>query len=150
MPFRPLDGILLLDKPVGLSSNAALQRARKLFRAEKAGHAGSLDPLASGMLPVCFGQATKVCGWLLDSRKTYQVTAKLGIRTSTGDAEGEVIEEKAVPVLDDVNEVLKRFLGEQLQVPPMHSALKHHGKRLYELARKGEVVDREPRSIIIE
>jgi tRNA pseudouridine55 synthase len=148
--FRQLDGILLLDKPIGISSNAALQRARKLFCAEKAGHAGSLDPLASGLLPVCFGQATKVCGWLLDSRKTYQVTAKLGTRTATGDAEGDVIEEKAIPALDGVDAVLARFLGEQLQVPPMYSALKHEGRRLYELARRGEVIDREPRRIVIE
>lgn len=148
--FRQLDGILLLDKPIGLSSNAALQRARKLFRAEKAGHAGSLDPLASGLLPLCFGQATKVCGWLLDSRKTYGVTAKLGVRTATGDAEGEIVEEKPVPALDDIDAVLASFLGDQLQVPPMYSALKHHGQRLYELARKGQVIEREPRKISIE
>jgi tRNA pseudouridine55 synthase len=148
--FRQLDGILLLDKPLGLSSNAALQRARKLFRAEKAGHAGSLDPLASGLLPLCFGQATKVCGWLLDSRKTYGVTAKLGARTATGDAEGEVVEEKAVPALDAIDAVLASFLGDQLQVPPMYSALKHQGQRLYELARKGQVIEREPRKISIE
>ena len=148
--FRSIDGILLRDKPTGLSSNAALQRARKLFRAAKAGHAGSLDPLASGMLPVCFGQATKVCGWLLDSRKTYEVTARLGVRTSTGDAEGDVIEEQPVPELGDVQAVLTTFLGEQLQVPPMFSALKHQGKRLYELARQGEVVPRDPRRIVID
>jgi len=149
---REVDGIVLLDKPQGLSSNAALQQARSIFRALKAGHAGSLDPMATGMLPVCFGEATKVCGFLLDSRKTYVFTARLGRRTDTGDAEGAVIEETGLPTLDEttVRAVLTGFLGEQTQVPPMYSALKHRGERLYELARRGETVDRTERAIFIE
>jgi len=148
---RPIDGILLLDKALGFSSNAALQQVRALFNAAKAGHAGSLDPLASGLLPVCVGQATKVCGRLLSSGKTYRVLVQLGARTESGDGETEVIERAAVPPLDDraVEAVLAAFLGEQQQVPPMHSALKFEGKRLYELARRGESVEREPRKIVI-
>jgi len=149
---REVDGIVLLDKPQGLSSNAALQEARVIFRALKAGHAGSLDPMATGMLPVCFGEATKVCGFLLDSRKTYRFTARLGRRTDTGDADGQPIEEAAVPDLDEsvIQAVLKEFLGSQTQVPPMYSALKHQGERLYELARRGETVARAARAIFIE
>jgi tRNA pseudouridine55 synthase len=149
--YRAIDGILLLDKALGLSSNAALQQVRALFNAAKAGHAGSLDPLASGLLPVCFGQATKVCGRLLNSGKTYRVLVQLGARTESGDGETEVIERAAVPPLDDsaVDAVLAGFVGEQEQVPPMHSALKFEGKRLYELARRGESVEREPRRIAI-
>jgi tRNA pseudouridine55 synthase len=149
---RAVDGILLLDKPQGLSSNAALQRARGLFRALKAGHAGSLDPLATGMLPVCFGQATKVCGYLLNSRKTYQVAALLGIKTDSADADGQVIEQQPVPGFSEaiVQSVLQGFMGAQQQVPPMVSALKHQGRRLYELARNGESVERAPRDIVIE
>jgi len=149
--YRPIDGILLLDKALGVSSNAALQQVRALFNAAKAGHAGSLDPLASGLLPVCFGQATKVCGRLLSSGKTYRMLVQLGARTESGDGETEVIERAAVPPLDDraVEAVLAAFLGEQQQVPPMHSALKFEGKRLYELARRGESVEREPRKIVI-
>lgn len=149
--YRAIDGILLLDKALGLSSNAALQQVRALFNAAKAGHAGSLDPLASGLLPVCFGQATKVCGRLLNSGKTYRVLVQLGARTESGDGETEVIERAAVPPLDDsaVDAVLAGFIGEQEQVPPMHSALKFEGKRLYELARRGESVEREPRRIAI-
>ncbi|HVY23349.1 MAG TPA: tRNA pseudouridine(55) synthase TruB [Steroidobacteraceae bacterium] len=149
---RIVDGIILLDKPQGMSSNAALQRVRVLLRALKAGHAGSLDPLATGMLPLCFGQATKVCNYLLDSRKTYQVTARLGIRTDSADADGSVIERRDVPVFDEaqIAHALQSFLGVQQQVPPMYSALKHQGQRLYELARAGETVERAPREIIIE
>lgn len=149
--YRAVDGILLLDKALGVSSNAALQQVRALFGAAKAGHAGSLDPLASGLLPVCFGQATKVCGRLLNSGKTYRVVVELGARTESGDGETEVIERAAVPQLDDraVDASLATFLGEQQQVPPMHSALKFEGKRLYELARRGETVEREPRRIFI-
>lgn len=149
---RHVDGILLLDKPQGLSSNAALQQVRGLYRALKAGHAGSLDPLATGMLPICFGQATKVCDWLLDSRKTYRVTAALGRQTDSADADGAIIAEAPVPALSEalLREVLTQFLGEQLQVPPMFSALKHQGRRLYELARRGEAVARAPRKITIE
>lgn len=149
---RKVDGILLLDKPQGMSSNAAMQQARALFRALKAGHAGSLDPLATGMLPICFGQATKVCGYLLNSRKTYRVGAKLGVKTDSADADGVVIEERAVPAFDRVQAqtVLDGFLGAQQQVPPMFSALKHHGRRLYEIARSGESIERAPRDIFIE
>jgi tRNA pseudouridine55 synthase len=149
--YRDISGILLLDKALGVSSNAALQQVRALFGAAKAGHAGSLDPLASGLLPVCFGQATKVCGRLLNSGKTYRVLVQLGARTESGDGETEVVERAAVPPLDDraVDAVLASFLGEQAQIPPMHSALKFEGKRLYELARRGESVEREPRRIFI-
>lgn len=149
--YRDIDGILLFDKPLGLSSNAALQQVRELFNAAKAGHAGSLDPLASGLLPVCFGQATKVCGRLLSSGKTYRVVVELGARTLSGDAETEVIERAPIPELtvESVDAVLAAFLGPQQQIPPMHSALKFEGKRLYELARRGETVERPPRSIVI-
>jgi tRNA pseudouridine55 synthase len=149
--YRDISGILLLDKALGASSNAALQQVRALFGAAKAGHAGSLDPLASGLLPVCFGQATKVCGRLLTSGKTYRVLVELGARTESGDGETEVVERAAVPPLDDraVDAVLATFLGEQEQVPPMHSALKFEGKRLYELARRGETVERAARKIVI-
>jgi tRNA pseudouridine55 synthase len=148
---RDIDGILLLDKPLGLSSNAALQQVRGLFGALKAGHAGSLDPLASGLLPICFGHSTKVCGRLLEAAKTYVVDVQLGARTESLDLETDVIERAAVPALtlEQVKAVLASFLGEQEQVPPMHSALKHQGKRLYELARRGESVDRPARRIVI-
>jgi tRNA pseudouridine55 synthase len=149
---RDVDGILLLDKPTGMSSNAALQQARALFRALKAGHAGSLDPMASGMLPVCFGQATKVCAYLLDSGKSYRFTARLGERSDTGDADGTIVERADVPPLneDGIRAMLSANIGEQRQVPPMYSALKHEGRRLYELARRGEEVERAPRTIRIE
>lgn len=149
--WRDLNGILLLDKPAGLSSNAALQHARRLFRARKAGHTGSLDPLASGLLPVCFGQATKAAGMLLDADKTYLVVAELGSRTETGDAEGAVVETRPVPqdLGSRLEGTLQGFLGPIQQVPPMYSALKKDGRRLYELARKGIEVAREPRSLTI-
>jgi len=149
--YREVDGILLFDKPLGLSSNAALQQVRLLFGARKAGHAGSLDPLASGLLPICFGQATKVCGRLLDASKTYRVDVQLGARTESLDLETAVVERAAVPPLDPakVGVVLAGFAGEQQQVPPMHSALKHQGQRLYELARRGETVERAARRITI-
>jgi tRNA pseudouridine55 synthase len=149
--YRVIDGILLLDKALGVSSNAALQQVRALFGAAKAGHAGSLDPLASGLLPICFGQATKVCGRLLNSGKTYRVLVELGARTESGDGETAVVERAAVPSLDDraIDVALATFLGEQMQVPPMHSALKFEGKRLYELARRGESIERVPRRIFI-
>lgn len=148
---RAVDGILLLDKPQGMSSNAALQQARMVFRALKAGHAGSLDPLATGMLPICFGEATKVCNWLLDAPKRYRFVAQLGSRTDTADAEGKVIETCPVPELSQsaIQACLQSMLGEQLQVPPMYSALKHAGERLYAMARRGESVPREPRKICI-
>lgn len=148
---RDVDGILLLDKAFGISSNAALQQVRELFGAKKAGHAGSLDPLATGLLPVCFGQATKVCGRLLNAGKRYRVSVQLGARTESLDCETEVVERAPIPVLtnDSVDRVLAGFLGEQDQVPPMHSALKHEGQRLYELARRGESVERATRRITI-
>jgi len=148
---RAIDGVLLLDKPIGLTSNQALQRVKRLFDARKAGHTGSLDPLASGLLPVCLGQATKVSGFLLDARKQYQVTARLGQRTDTGDADGQVVEEQPVPPLDAaaVKRVLAQFAGLQKQVPPMYSAIKHQGQRLYKLARRGIEIERQPRQIEI-
>jgi tRNA pseudouridine55 synthase len=149
---RDVDGILLLDKPQGISSNAALQQARVLFRALKAGHAGSLDPMATGMLPLCFGHATKVCAFLLDARKSYRFVAKLGERTDTGDADGTIVERASVPerTAAQIESVLQASLGEQSQVPPMYSALKHQGQRLYDMARRGESVERAPRRILIE
>jgi len=149
--YREVDGILLLDKSLGLSSNAALQQVRDLFAAKKAGHAGSLDPLATGLLPVCFGQATKVCGRLLDAAKQYRVIVQLGARTESLDGETEVIERAPIPELSQefVDSTLTGFLGEQDQVPPMHSALKRDGQRLYELARRGESIDRPARKIRI-
>ena len=149
--FRPVTGILLLDKPAGMTSNEALQRVKRLYRARKAGHTGSLDPLATGMLPLCFGEATKISGFLLDADKHYRMRCRLGQRTATGDAEGEVVEERAVPALApaDVERVLEGFRGEIEQIPPMYSALKHQGQRLYELARKGVEVERQPRRVVI-
>jgi tRNA pseudouridine55 synthase len=142
-------GILLLDKPPGLSSNAALQRVRSLYNREKAGHVGSLDPLATGMLPICLGEATKVAGDLLDGRKCYQFSVALGVRTATGDTEGEVIATAAVPVLarTGLEAVLSGFIGRQKQVPPMYSALKRDGEPLYRLARAGVTVERAAREI---
>ena len=148
---RPISGILLLDKPVGLTSNAALQQVKRLFRAAKAGHTGNLDPLASGLLPICFGEATKFSAFLLDSDKRYRGTCKLGVTTSSADAEGEVLERK--PVGDysraEVEAVLGKFLGEIEQVPPMHSAIKVNGQPLYKLAHQGKEIAREPRRITI-
>jgi tRNA pseudouridine55 synthase len=149
--LRRVNGILLLDKPVGLTSNGALQVVKKLYAARKAGHTGSLDPLATGLLPLCFGEATKVSGFLLDADKHYQVTCKFGEQTATGDAEGEVIRQRP---LDGLNEkqllkALEAFRGDIEQIPPMYSALKHKGERLYKLARQGVEVEREPRQISI-
>jgi tRNA pseudouridine55 synthase len=145
-----VDGALLLDKPLGLSSNAALQKAKRLLGAAKAGHAGTLDPLASGLLLVLFGEATKFAGPLLDADKEYVATVKLGERTSTGDAEGAVLQSREVSFSDaDLKAVLARFRGEIEQVPPMHSALKHKGTPLYRLARKGEEVARAARRVRI-
>ena len=143
-----IDGALLLDKPLGLSSNAALQRAKKLLGAAKAGHAGTLDPLASGLLLVLAGEATKFAGPLLDADKEYLATLKLGERTTTGDAEGAVLESKPVDVTREVLlRVLAGFQGEIEQVPPMHSALKHKGTPLYRLARRGQEVERAARQV---
>ena len=148
-PREAIDGLLLLNKPSGMTSNRALQVVRRLLNAKKAGHTGSLDPSATGMLPLCFGEATKVCAYLLDADKTYRVTARLGTATDTGDADGKEIAMAAVPDLsaDDWNSILQEFDGESQQIPPMYSALKKDGKRLYELARKGEIVERQPRTI---
>jgi tRNA pseudouridine55 synthase len=140
---------VLLDKPAGLSSNAALQKTRRLLQADKAGHVGSLDPLATGMLPICLGEATKIAGDILSGQKLYQFTVALGARTATGDTEGPVVETAPVPKLDqaDVDEVLHHFLGHQSQIPPMYSALKREGQPLYKLARAGIEVDRPARDI---
>ena len=152
IPRRAISGILLLDKPLGLSSNQALQRAKRLFRAEKAGHTGSLDPLATGMLPICFGQATKLCGHLLESDKRYLATARIGEKTSTGDAEGEIIarSEAALLTRQALEQAMTRFTGDIQQVPPMHSALKRDGRPLYELAREGQEVERAARKVRID
>jgi len=146
---RDIHGLILLDKRLGISSNQALQEVRRLFNANKAGHTGSLDPLATGLLPLCFGEATKVSGLMLDDDKRYQVVIQLGITTDTGDAEGKIIANKPVPAFsdEDIFACLWKFTGEIDQVPPMYSALKHNGKKLYELARKGEIIDRKPRRI---
>jgi tRNA pseudouridine55 synthase len=145
-----IDGALLLDKPVGLSSNAALQKTKRIYEAAKAGHAGTLDPLASGLLLVLFGEATKFAGPLLDADKEYLATVKLGERTATGDAEGEVLETNEVRIArPQVLGVLERFRGEIDQIPPMHSALKHEGTPLYRLARRGQEVERAPRRVRI-
>jgi tRNA pseudouridine55 synthase len=142
--------VLLLDKPLGLSSNQALQKAKWLLRAEKAGHTGTLDPLATGVLPLCFGAATKFSQLHLDADKTYEATARLGIKTATGDAEGEVIAERPVHVTpEDLARVEAQFTGPIRQVPPMHSALKKDGKALYEYAREGVEVERTPRDVVI-
>jgi len=147
---RPVHGVLLLDKPLGLSSNQALQKAKWLLRAEKAGHTGTLDPLATGVLPLCFGAATKFSQLHLDADKTYETTVRLGLKTSTGDAEGDVIETRPVTcTAGQVVEVLDRFMGPIAQVPPMHSALKKDGKPLYEYARDGQTVEREARQVVI-
>jgi tRNA pseudouridine55 synthase len=146
-----VDGLLLLNKPPGMTSNRALQRVKRLLHAKKAGHTGSLDPSATGMLPLCFGEATKVCAYLLDADKTYRVTARLGISTDTGDADGQQTGTATVPDLSESDwaAILADFLGESTQVPPMYSALKKDGKRLYELARQGHTVEREPRPLTI-
>ncbi|MDH5392207.1 MAG: tRNA pseudouridine(55) synthase TruB [Gammaproteobacteria bacterium] len=148
---RSVSGILLLDKPLHMSSNKALQIVKRLFNAAKAGHTGSLDPLATGMLPICLGEATKVSQYLLEADKVYQVSFKLGERTATGDAEGEVIETKPCDAVtqQQIESVIDSFLGESEQIPPMYSALKHNGQRLYELARKGLEVERKSRRIHI-
>ncbi|HEY1889987.1 MAG TPA: tRNA pseudouridine(55) synthase TruB [Steroidobacteraceae bacterium] len=146
-----MHGILLLDKPAGMSSNAALQRVRRLLGGCKAGHAGSLDPLATGMLPLCLGEATKVAGEILSNRKRYQFTLALGARTATGDREGPVVEEAPVPARwqDGLQAALQGFLGLSRQIPPMYSALKRDGQPLYRLARAGVTVERAPREIEI-
>ena len=148
---RKVNGILLLDKPVGITSNAALQEVKRLFYAAKAGHTGNLDPLASGMLPICLGEATKLSAYLLDADKVYIGGCKLGVRTTTADAEGEILETREVPALTEaqIDEVLERFRGEIEQIPPMHSAIKQNGQPLYKLARQGIEVERKPRRVTI-
>jgi tRNA pseudouridine55 synthase len=150
LPRRRLDGVLLLDKAIGISSNHALQAARRLFLAEKGGHTGTLDPLATGLLPLCFGEATKFAGELLDADKAYHATVQLGVTTDTADAEGQVLETRPVTVsLEQLASALAAFLGEIDQVPPMYSALKRDGKPLYEYARAGIDVERKARRVVI-
>ncbi len=148
---RDIDGMLLLDKSPGMSSNGAVQRVKRLFQANKAGHTGSLDPIATGLLPVCLGEATKLSGFILNSDKRYTVRVRLGQTTTTADIEGEIVEEKPVPKLDTdaLETVLQPFRGEIDQIPPMYSAIKRGGQKLYELARKGVEVEREPRRVSI-
>jgi tRNA pseudouridine55 synthase len=147
---RPVHGVLLLDKPLGLSSNQALQKVKWLLRAEKAGHTGTLDPLATGVLPLCFGAATKFSQMHLEADKAYRTTLHLGVKTSTADAEGEVLQEREVRVgAEQLDSVLQKFTGPIAQVPPMHSALKKDGKALYEYARAGVEVERAPRQVSI-
>ena len=150
-PRRIVSGILLLDKPLGWSSNAALIEVRKRYQAEKAGHIGSLDPLATGMLPICLGQATKLCGQLLETDKRYRATVALGAATDTGDAEGQVTARSDLCRYrpEQLPAVAAAFTGPQRQIPPMYSAIKQQGVRLYQLAREGAVVDRAPRDIVI-
>ncbi|HEC17170.1 MAG TPA: tRNA pseudouridine(55) synthase TruB [Sedimenticola sp.] len=148
---RNVQGILLLDKPLGITSNAALQQVKRIFHARKAGHTGSLDPLADGLLPICFGSATKISAYLLDADKRYRVRVRLGVTTTTADAEGEVLRTCPTEGVTEqaIRSVLSTFVGEIQQLPPMYSALKHKGERLYKLARQGIEVEREPRLVTI-
>ncbi len=148
---RELTGIFLLDKDKDISSNSALQQVKRLYDAKKAGHTGSLDPMATGLLPICFGKATKICQYLLDSDKTYEATIQLGVQTETGDTEGDVIERSVVPDLpaEKIEQVLSDFRGSISQVPPMYSALKKDGVPLYKLARRGIEIEREARDVVI-
>jgi len=150
-PARQIvDGVLLLNKPVGITSNAALQKAKWLLNARKAGHTGTLDPFADGLLPLCFGEATKFSAYLLDADKRYRAVLQLGVTTTTGDPEGEVLDTREVTVgRDDIAAVLPRFVGDIEQIPPMHSALKHQGRPLYEYARAGIEIERPPRRVHI-
>lgn len=149
---RPLSGVLILDKPQGMSSNRALQKVRHLFQAQKGGHTGSLDPLATGVLPVCLGEATKFSSFLLDADKTYVATAQLGVITATGDSEGEVLERRAVPTLTEaqLDMVLDAFRGPISQIPTMYSALKFEGRPLYQYAREGITIERKARNVTIK
>lgn len=148
---RDISGVLLLDKPAGITSNLALQKVKRLFNAAKAGHTGSLDPIATGLLPICLGEATKMSAFILDADKGYRVTVKLGVRTTTGDTEGEAAEIRPVPGLSSaqIESVLARFRGPIQQIPPMHSALKRDGQPLYKLAHQGIEIEREPRPVTI-
>jgi len=146
-----IDGIILLDKPTGITSNTALQKTKRLLKADKAGHTGCLDPLATGMLPICLGEATKFSRFFIEEDKRYSVEARLGITTTTGDAEGDILSEKPVPDFgtEEIIQAISRFLGTQTQIPPMYSAVKHNGKRLYKLARRGIEIERKERTIAI-
>lgn len=148
---RPLNGLLLFDKATGESSNRVLQQVKRLYNAAKAGHTGTLDPLATGLLVVCFGRATKISDYLLTADKQYQVTLKLGVTTTSGDSDGEIVKQKDASSIqvEQIMQAAKQLTGDIKQVPPMYSALKHEGKRLYELARKGEQVERAPRKVHI-
>ncbi len=148
---RDVDGILLLNKPLGISSNDALQKVKYLYKAAKAGHTGSLDPLATGLLPICFGEGTKISAFLLDADKRYRVRVRLGETTATADAEGEVVERRSTDgiIKERLQEVVESFIGEIQQLPPMYSAVKHEGERLYKLARRGIEVERKLRAITI-
>jgi len=148
---RDISGVLLLDKPLGLSSNKALQEVKNLLFARKAGHTGSLDPLATGLLAICFGEATKVANYIFDADKHYRATGKLGQTTTTGDLEGDILDDKPVPEFDkaQLEAILEKFTGEIMQVPPMYSALKHNGEPLYKLARQGIEIEREARPVTI-
>ncbi|RKZ91687.1 MAG: tRNA pseudouridine(55) synthase TruB [Candidatus Parabeggiatoa sp. nov. 1] len=148
---RDVHGILLLNKPIGISSNGALQRVKRLFQARKAGHTGSLDKLASGLLPICLGEATKLSGFLLEADKHYQASLTLGVTTTTGDAEGEILQTRPVQGIERkrIDEVIQSFIGPIQQVPPMHSAIKYQGQALYKLARQGKVVERQARPVTI-
>jgi tRNA pseudouridine55 synthase len=148
---RNIHGILLLDKSIGVTSNSALQEIKRLYKANKAGHTGSLDPLASGLLPICLGEATKLSSFLLDSDKEYEGTCQFGVKTSTGDAEGEVLETRPVPALSEalLLTTCAEFIGEIEQIPPMHSAIKKNGQPLYKLAHQGIEIEREPRAVTI-
>lgn len=149
---RDIDGIILLDKPKGITSNTALQRTRILLNARKGGHTGTLDPLATGVLPLCFGESTKFSKYLLDAKKSYRVLIQLGVTTSTGDSEGEVLDTSSTEMVCEANiqNTLSKFRGAIKQVPPMYSAIKHKGTPLYKIARAGKVVTRSPRSVFIE
>lgn len=151
IPRKIVNGVLLLDKPLGLSSNQALQKVKWLLKAKKAGHTGNLDPLATGVLPLCFGEATKFASYGLEADKTYITTVQLGETRDTADAEGEVVERFSLPEMSKagIESVLETFLGAQQQIPPMYSALKFQGKKLYELARAGQTIERPPRDITI-
>lgn len=151
LPKRIVNGILIIDKPKGISSNAALQKVKRLYNAKKAGHTGSLDPLATGVLPICFGKATKLADKFLSSDKKYLTKAQLGIATETGDTEGEIVAQKEVvfPNEKELEAIINEFKGEQQQIPSMYSALKHNGEPLYKLARRGITVERAPRTIHI-
>lgn len=147
---EPINGVLLLNKPVGLTSNAALQKAKRLLNAQKAGHTGTLDPFADGLLPLCYGEATKFSHYLLDADKTYRAVMQLGVTTTTGDPEGDILQTRAVTVdAENVRAAMQNFFGAIEQIPPMHSALKHQGRPLYEYARAGIEIDRPPRRVTI-